>query len=341
MEAGLCVCQFGAHAPAPKDEQATSLGLAYGLSFAHKVSLGIWCKGIGRSRTKRALRWREGISGLSPRLARANPAMDGNGNTVSELASTGATRPFESGDLDVTLGVVVLAHEHLERTAQVARWLGDQGARVVVHVDRAHKRHDDLIGHHPNVDWCGVRRVHWGTWSVVDATLHAAERLLATQPDVTHVCLISGDSIPIKPLETLSDFLARNPATDFIESVSVTEASWVRDGLEQERFSLFFPAPWKRRKWLFDALVRVQRLAGVQRKVPDDLAPHIGGQWWCLTRKTLTAILGSKRRERYRRFFKYSWIPDEAYFQTLVRRYSECVSSQSLILAEFDAKGCL
>ena len=46
----------------------------------------------------------------------------------------------------------------------------------------------------------------------------------------------------------------------------------------------------------------------------------IGSQWWCLRRRTIEAILQFCRKRRdVMRFFRYSWIPDETFFQTLVR----------------------
>jgi hypothetical protein len=46
----------------------------------------------------------------------------------------------------------------------------------------------------------------------------------------------------------------------------------------------------------------------------------IGSQWWCLRRRTIEAILEFCRQRRdVVRFFSTTWIPDETFFQTLVR----------------------
>lgn len=67
--------------------------------------------------------------------------------------------------------------------------------------------------------------------------------------------------------------------------------------------------------------------------------PHLGSQWWCLTRQTLSAILDGPEREEYDRYFRKVWIPDESYFQTLVRQVSTNVESRSLTLSKFDFQG--
>ena len=51
--------------------------------------------------------------------------------------------------------------------------------------------------------------------------------------------------------------------------------------------------------------------------MPEGLVPHMGSQWWCLTRQTLSAILQDPERAKYDSYFRKVWIPDESYFQTL------------------------
>src|SRR5690606_975804 len=77
----------------------------------------------------------------------------------------------------------------------------------------------------------------------------------------------------------------------------------------------------------------------VRRSLPAGIVPHLGSQWWCLTRQTLSAILDGPEREEYDRYFRKVWIPDESYFQTLVRQVSANVESRSLTLSKFDFQG--
>jgi len=90
---------------------------------------------------------------------------------------------------------------------------------------------------------------------------------------------------------------------------------------------------------LFDGYVRLQRRLGYKRKIPKGLVPHMGSQWWCLTRQTLSAILEDPDRDIYDRYFKRVWIPDESYFQTMARQYSLKIESRSLTLSKFDYQG--
>jgi hypothetical protein len=145
--------------------------------------------------------------------------------------------------------------------------------------------------------------------------------------------------LPNRPLPELTDFLARHPNTDFIESVAVGGMNWIKGGLEAERFSLFFPLSFIKHRRRFDALVWLQRKLKLRRKLPKGLAPHIGSQWWALTRATLQAIIDDPARPDYDAFFKLSWIPDESYFQSLARKHSRTLKSRSLTYARFDFSG--
>ena len=115
----------------------------------------------------------------------------------------------------------------------------------------------------------------------------ASELLLHDFPEVRHVYLASGSCLPLRPVQELKDYLADRPMTNFIESVTTEDVPWTVGGLDIERFTLRFPFSWKRRRKLFDWYVGFQRRWKFKRKIPEGLVPHLGSQWWCLTRQTV------------------------------------------------------
>jgi hypothetical protein len=145
--------------------------------------------------------------------------------------------------------------------------------------------------------------------------------------------------LPLRPVSELVSYLAARPHTDFIESATTADVPWTVGGLDHERFTLRFPFSWKRHRYLFDKAVAVQRRLHMKRRLPAGVVPHMGSQWWCLTRQTLSAILQDPDRAEYDRFFKRVWIPDESYFQTLSRKYARRIESRSLTLSKFDFQG--
>ncbi len=242
------------------------------------------------------------------------------------------------------LGFVILAHENLHRVEQLVRHLADQQCVVSIHIDKNTKNGDfqglvNGLSDVPEVVFSRRTACEWGRFSIVKATLDASEKLFDTFPDTSHVCLISGSCLPVRPIRQFHKFLLRNKQTDFIESVSVQNNYWVKGGLNEERFSLYFPFSWRKHRWLFDRSVALQRKLKIKRKTPDRLVPHIGSQWWCLTKRTLKKILNDPHRPHYDNYFKSSWIPDESYFQTLARLHSKKLESRSLTFSKFDFLG--
>ena len=244
----------------------------------------------------------------------------------------------------MTVGFLILCHTALNRAAQVARYWAERGCPVVIHVDAGVARadHDALVQKLEdlrNVRFCARFACEWGTWGIVGAAQTASEMMLREFPGVRHVYLASGSCLPLRPVEELRAYLDSRPKTDFIESVTTEDVGWTVGGLNLERFTLRFPFSWRRQRRLFDWYVKLQRRVRFRRRVPKGIVPHLGSQWWCLTRQTLSAILENPERAELDRYFKRVWIPDESYFQTMVRQFSANVESRSLTLSKFDFSG--
>ncbi|MGR3493735.1 DUF5927 domain-containing protein [Citreimonas sp.] len=243
----------------------------------------------------------------------------------------------------MSMGVIMLVHTALDRAAQVARHWAKAGCPVVIHVDRQvpDDRFDAFradLSDLPDIAFSSRHRCEWGTWGLVAATLDAATMMLGRH-DVRHVYLASGACLPLRPVPDLLDHLASRPDTDFIESATTADVPWTVGGLDRERFTLYFPVSWRRNKPLFDALVAGQRALGIRRRPPRGVVPHMGSQWWCLTARTLRAILDSPDRRDHDAYFRRSWIPDESYFQSLARVYATEIEARSLTLSKFDFQG--
>ncbi|MDW4549224.1 beta-1,6-N-acetylglucosaminyltransferase [Defluviimonas sp. D31] len=244
----------------------------------------------------------------------------------------------------MTLGFIMMCHTALDRAAQVARFWAESGCPVVIHVDRrvkprAFRAMADALADLGNVSFCARFACEWGTWSLVAATQAAATQMLTRHTNVRHVFLASGSCLPLRPVEELVAYLDTRPDTDFIESVTTADVGWTVGGLDVERFMYRFPFSWRRQRPVFDAYVNLQRRLKLCRRIPDGIVPHLGSQWWCLTRQTLSAILEAPDRPAVDRYFRRVWIPDESYFQTLARRYSRQIESRSLTLSKFDNQG--
>lgn len=223
------------------------------------------------------------------------------------------------------IAYVLLCHKDPDGIIAQARRLTAAGDYVAIHFDaRARPADYDRIrtALADNADVVFARRrirCGWGEWSLVAATLEATRAAVDAFPRATHFYLLSGDCMPIKSAEYAHAFLDREEA-DFIESFDFLKSDWIKTGIKEERLIYRHWFNERSHKRLFYASMNLQRRLGLARRVPADLQIQIGSQWWCLRRRTVEAVLAfADRRPDVMRFFRTSWIPDETFFQTLVR----------------------
>ena len=223
------------------------------------------------------------------------------------------------------IAYILLCHKDPDAIIQQARLLTAAGDYMSIHFDArakpAHFRNiKDALGDDPNVTFARKRiKCGWGEWSLVQATLYAIESALEAFPRATHFYMLSGDCMAIKTAEYTHQYLDSNDA-DFVESFDFFESDWIKTGMKEERliYRHFFNE--RTRKWLFYQSFNLQKRFKLTREIPSDLQIMIGSQWWCLRRRTVEWIVDfTKKRTDVMRFFRTTWIPDETFFQTLVR----------------------
>ncbi len=223
------------------------------------------------------------------------------------------------------IAYILLCHKDAAGIIAQAQRLTSAGDFVAIHFDaRAKSNEFDLIqealAENPSVVFARRRvKCGWGAWSLVAATLLAVEAAEAAFPRATHFYMLSGDCMPIKSAEYAHAFLDKEDV-DYIESFDFFNSDWIKTGIKEERLIYRHWFNERTHKRLFYGSMAVQQKLGLQRQVPADLQIQIGSQWWCLRRRTIEWILEFTRRRRdAMRFFATTWIPDETFFQTLVR----------------------
>jgi hypothetical protein len=243
---------------------------------------------------------------------------------------------------------VVLAHEKPDVVVSLVERLLIDGSHVVLHYDKSSPSRDVekfsglVLSSRGRFMLAQAVAVRWGEWSVVRATLNALEQLSSAGQDFDYVTLISGSCNLSKPLQLFDEFLARNNGCEFIESHDAVNYRWVADGTQLDRWQYFRFFNWKMSPRRFYWSNRVQARLGVRRKLPLDMEPRIGSQWWTLTWSTLSTILDLVLRGSLQRFYRRTWIPDEHFFQTLVNHVVADKSRMvnfNLMQYEFDSWG--
>ncbi len=223
------------------------------------------------------------------------------------------------------IAYILLCHKDPDAVIRQAQRLTAVGDYMAIHFDASASAADyreirAALANNPNVTFASSRiRCGWGEWSLVQATLNAVRSAVKAFPRATHFYMLSGDCMAIKSAEFIHQFLDDNDA-DFIESVDFFESDWIKTGWKEERLIYRHWFNERTQKKRFYAMFEAQKRLGLTRDIPSDIQVMIGSQWWCLRRRTIEWMLDftTKRRD-VMRFFATTWIPDETFFQTLVR----------------------
>ncbi|NIZ13980.1 DUF5928 domain-containing protein [Phaeobacter sp. HF9A] len=245
------------------------------------------------------------------------------------------------------IAYILLCHKNPEAIIAQAERLTATGDYIAIHFDgrasaEEYRTIRAALAQNPNVAFAPRRiKCGWGEWSLVRATLNTLQAALAHFPRATHVYMLSGDCMAIKTAEYARDFLDRHNK-DYIESVDFFESDWIKTGMKEDRliYRHYFNERTQKRRFYFS--YELQRKLGLTRAIPDDLQIQIGSQWWCLRRTTAEAILDMTRKRRdVMRFFATTWIPDETFFQTLVRHLipEQEIESRTLTFLMFSDYG--
>ncbi len=223
------------------------------------------------------------------------------------------------------IAFILLCHKDAPAIIQQAERLTATGDFVSIHFDARAKASDyekitSALRDNPNVVFAKRRiKCGWGAWSLVQATLYALEAAEDAFPKATHFYMLSGDCMSVKSAAFAKAFLDRSDK-DYIESFDFFTSDWIKTGFKGERLHYRHWFNERTQKWWFYRSFEVQRWLKLERKIPADIQVMIGSQWWCLRRRTVEAVLEFCRKRRdVVRFFSTTWIPDETFFQTLVR----------------------
>ncbi|MDG1471091.1 MAG: DUF5928 domain-containing protein [Ascidiaceihabitans sp.] len=223
------------------------------------------------------------------------------------------------------IAYILLCHKDPDAIIKQAQRLTAAGDYMSIHFDaRANPEHfakiKDALKDNENVTYAHRRiKCGWGEWSLVQATLYAVESAVDAFPRATHFYMLSGDCMAVKSAEYTHQFLDDNDV-DFVESFDYFDSDWIKTGFKEERLIYRHWFNERTQKRLFYWSFNFQRKFGITRDVPADIQVQIGSQWWCLRRRTVEWVLEfTRQRKDVMRFFRTTWIPDETFFQTIVR----------------------
>lgn len=202
----------------------------------------------------------------------------------------------------------LLVHRYPAQFKRLFKAIYQPGNQYVVHVDKSsgmalEKEISNFLKPYQDVEILEPQDALWGGYSLVDAELRGMARLLEMGSDWTHYINLSGQDFPLKSQKYIRDFFLANPGKQFIRALDQ----------RKER-----PDTLNRIDHLFIEEYGRMVATGVARPYLPGDTPFIGTQWKAVTRNFCAFVCHDHRAERFKAFYRNSFIADEAFFQTVI-----------------------
>jgi hypothetical protein len=235
----------------------------------------------------------------------------------------------------MSLAYIILAHKNPLQLKKLVNALHDDNDYFIIHID---KRVEILPFKERLIDYKNVffieerENARWGDIGIVKATVKGLNLLYKNKFNYSHVSLLSGQDYPIKSLSYIHNFFKNNINKSFIEFIPFPVDSLRFGGVHRIKsysFNLFgrretfIPFKYKPK---FNIKGTILNLGlGIvtfflpQRHFPCNWKPYYGSQWWTITQDAVNVIINVLRKcPEYFDYHKYSLLPDEMFFQSLL-----------------------
>jgi hypothetical protein len=219
---------------------------------------------------------------------------------------------------------IILVHNKPDQLLLLLNALNDSESTFYIHID-VNSQIDfsqALKGFTGKYELTKREDGKWGGIGIVKATINGLSAISASGKQYDYISLISGQDYPIKSNEFINEQLASNPDRNYIEYFSLPYKGWTNGGID--RVTNYYIGKRRDISLMKNYLLAyankvVEKTRLFQRHFPTDLQLFGGSQWWTINMDTAKYILSFlNERPEYLRFHKYSLLPDEMFFQTIV-----------------------
>ena len=211
------------------------------------------------------------------------------------------------------IAYLILAHRYPHQFKRLFRSIYRPDNYYLVHVDKnsgvgLQTEIQYFLSSFSNASLLKSESVLWGGYSIVDAELRGIEELLRMGLKWEFFINLSGQDFPLQSQTFIQAFLSRNKGKDFLKVANQRTfrpetLSRIENYVTEPGANLLSP-PIRKRPYL------------------PGVTPYIGNQWVILTRKCCEFLSYNPEVERFRRFYRHTFIPDEGFFQTVIMNTS-------------------
>ncbi|MBZ9689221.1 beta-1,6-N-acetylglucosaminyltransferase [Clostridium estertheticum] len=219
--------------------------------------------------------------------------------------------------MDIAYCIICHKNTNILRTTIEILWQG-------IHVDKK-ANIEDFYEYTDKVHFMEERiDITWVSFSQIQATLLVLKEVAKKTYD--YVCLLSGDCLPLKNSDEISEFLIKHKGKEFIGIQKKTDANELENNIKFEHSNLYL----KRYKSVLESIkFKIQRHVGSPKINPGYKSlPSLykGANWFCLGGELCNYILKYLQENSwYSAAFEKSFCGDEVFFQTIIMnsKYSD------------------
>ncbi len=248
------------------------------------------------------------------------------------------------------INYIILVHKNPLQLIRLINILSDHEVNFYIHVDK-------LVDSRPFIEaTTDIKNIHFisndkreeGIWcgiGLVKATINTLNQIVKDGRK-GYCILLSGQDYPIKSNDYIKKYLSENYGRNFIETFNIPTDNWFYKGMDRinnYKFNLsikrghfvIIPTIFQLEFYSLKTFKSIIKLIMVnkfilifnllkKRKHPNYVYPKGGSAWWGLSIETVkNVIFFLEKNPEFLTYHKFTHIPDEIFFQTIVSHLNE------------------
>lgn len=225
--------------------------------------------------------------------------------------------------------VLILAHKDIDQLIELTKVLNST-FNVYIHVDKKAKlssKQIDILDNLDRVFWISTQNVHWGAWSIVQATIDLI-KLALEEPSNSYFHLISGQDWPTKDPQKIYDFFDKdnklyiwNYASAKYKKFGEPLVDWQKFYFNYDKINRksTYGKIYHRLSIILQSIFRVNKL----NTLGVNLTLYNGSQWVDLPRDAVEYLINYlASHPNVEKMFKTGFCSDEFWIPTILRNNS-------------------
>lgn len=211
------------------------------------------------------------------------------------------------------IAYLILVHRYPSQFKRLFKAIYHPSNHYLIHVDKRsgvelQTEIQNFLAGYPNASMLKSENALWGGFSLVNVELRGIKELLSMGLNWEFFINLSAQDFPLKSQKSIMEFLGLNKGKDFMKvadqgKVRPDTLSRVENYVTESGDSII-DSPIQKRPFL------------------NGVIPYIGNQWMILSRQFCEFVTHSPEVDRFKEFYRHTFIADEGFFQTVIMNTS-------------------